>query len=296
MDYRAEYEQAYALIERELQQCFDADMPHRELLEAMRYSLLAGGKRIRPVLTLKFCQALCGDMAPAIDYACGVEMLHTYSLIHDDLPCMDDDDLRRGRLTCHRVYGECTAVLAGDALQAEAFYRLATSARSVRTGSNGQACAVLAEAAGAATGICAGQYLDLDGEGKEKSHEELTRIHAWKTAALLKAACLLGLIASPVAPTEAQWECAARYAEELGMAFQIRDDMLDEESTTERLGKPVGSDADNCKTTFVTLFGLEKCRELVNMHTEQAKAAISGQFEDTTFLNELADALAGRNH
>lgn len=296
MDYHAEYEQARVLIEQELARCFDTDAPHRELLEAMRYSLLAGGKRIRPVLTMKFCQALCGDMTPAIDYACGVEMLHTYSLIHDDLPCMDDDDLRRGRLTCHRVYGECTAVLAGDALQAEAFYKLATSERTAQAGSNGRACAVLAEAAGAATGICAGQYLDLDGEGKEKTHEELTRIHAWKTAALLKAACLLGLTASPVAPTEEQWESAARYAEELGMAFQIRDDMLDEESTTEMLGKPVGSDADNCKTTFVTLFGLEKCRELVDMHTAQAKAAISEKFKDTAFLDYLADKLAGRDY
>ena len=117
MDYRAEYEQARLLVEKELQRCFDVDAPQRELLDAMRYSLLAGGKRIRPVLVLKFCQALCGDMECALDYACGVEMLHTYSLIHDDLPCMDDDDLRRGKPTCHKVYGECNAVLAGDGTQ-----------------------------------------------------------------------------------------------------------------------------------------------------------------------------------
>lgn len=296
MDHRAEYEQARALAEQELNRCFDMDAPHGELLKAMRYSLLAGGKRIRPVLTLKFCQAVCGDMESALDYACGVEMLHTYSLIHDDLPCMDNDDLRRGKPTCHKVFGECTAVLAGDALQAEAFGRLASSRRTVRAGSNGQACAVLAEAAGAVTGICAGQYLDLDGEGKPKTDEELTRIHMWKTAALLKAACLLGLIAAPVEPTAEQWAGAVRYAEELGMAFQIRDDMLDEESTTEKLGKPVGSDADNQKTTFAALYGLDRCRELVREHTEKAKAAISGVFADTGFLDWLADDLAGRDH
>lgn len=297
MDYKTEYEQARLLVEGELARCFDTETaPHRELLDAMRYSLMAGGKRIRPILTLKFCQALCGEMEYALDYACGVEMLHTYSLIHDDLPCMDNDDLRRGKPTCHKVYGERNAVLAGDALQAEAFGRLAASERTVRPGSNGQACAVLAEAAGAVTGICAGQYLDLEGEGKTLTLDELSRIHMWKTAALLKASCLLGLTASPVAATEEQWQGAVRYAEELGMAFQIRDDMLDQESTTEELGKPVGSDAENQKVTFATLYGLEKCRELVAEHTQRAKMAISGLFEDTAFLCRLADELAGRKN
>jgi geranylgeranyl pyrophosphate synthase len=262
----------------------------------MRYSLLAGGKRIRPILVLKFCQALCGDMESALDYACGVEMLHTYSLIHDDLPCMDDDDLRRGRPTCHKVYGECIAVLAGDALQAEAFHRIASSGRTVRPKSNGSACAVLAEAAGAMRGICGGQYLDLIGEGEKKTLEQLTCIHMWKTAALLKAACLLGLCASPVAATSEQWDAAIRYAEELGMAFQIRDDMLDLESTTEELGKPVGSDAENKKMTFVDLYGLEGCRELVSRHTEQAKIAVRNAFQETEFLCCLADELAGRTN
>ncbi len=296
MDFRTEYEHGRMLVEEELNRCFDVLVPHRQLLDAMRYSLLAGGKRIRPMLVLKFCQALCGKMEPAIDYACGVEMLHTYSLIHDDLPCMDDDDLRRGKPTCHKVYGECTAVLAGDALQAEAFARIARSERTVRPESNGQACGILAEAAGALTGICAGQYLDLSGEGKQLNLDELTCIHMWKTAALLKAACLLGLAASPVAPTQEQWQGAVRYAEELGMAFQIRDDMLDQESTTEELGKPVGSDAENEKVTFATLYGLDRCRELVLEHTERAKKAISGLFENTEFLCALADELASRRN
>ena len=143
MDFKREYQKALALVEGELHGAFadTMDGPHRELLEAMRYSLLAGGKRVRPVLTLKFCEALCGQMEPALDYACGVEMLHTYSLIHDDLPCMDDDELRRGKPTCHVKYGEWLALLAGDALQAAAFERLAMSKRTTLA-ANGKACAV----------------------------------------------------------------------------------------------------------------------------------------------------------
>ena len=186
MEFEREYRQAVGLVERELEDCFLGDAPQRELLDAMRYSLLAGGKRIRPVLVLKFCQALCGSMEPALDYACGVEMLHTYSLIHDDLPCMDNDDLRRGKPTCHKVYGECNAVLAGDALQAEAFRRIAASERSAGPAANGRACVILGEAAGAMTGICAGQYLDMSWQGRALGEEDLTQIHLWKTAALLK--------------------------------------------------------------------------------------------------------------
>ena len=296
MDFEREYQLARELIEHELSGCFTQLGPQEDLYEAMRYSLLAGGKRIRPILTLKFCEALCGAMEPAVDYACGVEMLHTYSLIHDDLPCMDDDDLRRGKPTCHRMFGECTAVLAGDALQAEAFYRLATSKRTVRPLSNGQACAILAEAAGAQSGICAGQQLDMAGEGHAIDEEILTQIHLWKTASLLKAACLLGLVASPEEPSAEQWDAASRYAEELGMAFQIRDDMLDQEATTEELGKPAGSDADNDKTTFASLYGLEKCRRLVESHTEAAKAAAECAFAHPEFLCELADRLAQRKN
>ena len=294
MTFQKAYEQARALIDGELRQAVsDADCPQRGLLDAMSYSLLAGGKRIRPVLTLKFCQALCGDLAPALEYAGAVELLHTYSLIHDDLPCMDDDELRRGKPTCHKLYGESCAVLAGDALQAEAFFRLATSKRAA-SGSAARACAVLAEAAGASQGICAGQYLDLSGEGHTLSEGELSRIHLWKTSALIRAACELGLLASPVPPSDAQLAGASRYAAELGVAFQIRDDMLDLESTTEELGKPVGSDAANEKTTFATLYGHEKCAALVAEHTAAAKSALDGLLPDAGFLYWLADTLAER--
>ena len=296
MEFEREYARAVELVERELDGCLRDEVPQRELLDAMRYSLLAGGKRIRPVLTLKFCQGLCGSMEPALDYACGVEMLHTYSLIHDDLPCMDDDDLRRGKPTCHKVYGECNAVLAGDALQAEAFRRMAASRRSAGPEANARACAILGEAAGALTGICAGQYLDMSGEGRTLTEEELTRIHLWKTAALLKAACLLGLAASPVPASPEQLAGAETYALQLGIAFQIRDDMLDQESTTQELGKPVGSDADNGKQTFAALYGLDRCRQLVEEHTRLAKEAVDGLFSNSEFLCRLAEELAGRSH
>ena len=296
MDFEREYRRAVELIEGELQGCLTDEGPQRELLEAMRYSLLAGGKRIRPVLALKFCEGVCGSMEPALDFACGVEMLHTYSLIHDDLPCMDNDDLRRGKPTCHKVYGECNAVLAGDALQAEAFRRIAASRRSAGLAANARGCAILGEAAGAVKGICAGQYLDMSGEGRALNEGELTQIHLWKTAALLRAACLLGLAASPVEATPEQTAAAEAYAREVGIAFQIRDDMLDQESTTQELGKPVGSDAENEKATFAVLYGLTQCRRLVDEHTAAAKRAVAGRFGNEEFLCRLADALAGRSH
>ena len=294
MEFEREYQAALALVERELEGCFQGDGTYRELLDAMRYSLLAGGKRVRPVLALKFCEALCGEMEPALDYACGIEMLHTYSLIHDDLPCMDDDDLRRGKPTCHVKYGEWLALLAGDALQAAAFERLAASERTTPA-ANGRACGILARAAGR-SGMCAGQYLDILEEGRALDVERLTQIHLRKTSALLEAACLLGLTASPVEYTEQQWGAALDYAKELGLAFQIRDDMLDVESTEEELGKPIGSDAQNGKTTFVTLYGLERCRALVAEHTEQAKRSVEGAFGRPEFLCALADSLAKRKN
>ena len=292
MDFEREYLEARALVERELNGCFQKDGPCRELLNAMRYSLLAGGKRVRPVLALKFCEALCGEMEPALDYACGVEMLHTYSLVHDDLPCMDDDELRRGKPTCHVKYGEWLALLAGDALQTAAFERLACSRRTPPE-ANAKACGILSKAAGCA-GMCAGQYLDMVEEGHALDEARLTQIHTWKTAALLEAACLLGLTASTVKPSAEQWAAAERYARELGLAFQIRDDMLDVESTAEELGKPIGSDADNGKTTFAALYGLEKCAGLVAEHTRLAQESITGVFHNTEFLYALAQSMAVR--
>lgn len=287
-DYLREYEACRAQIEERLAGYFTERCPQAHLLEAMRYSLLAGGKRIRPVLTVKFCQAAGGRAEDALDFACGVEMLHTYSLIHDDLPCMDDDDLRRGKPSCHKKFGVTTATLAGDALQAAAF-------RTVLCGSGADpraAAALLAEAAGE-MGMCGGQYLDTAAAGP-RTVEELTVIHRGKTAALLRAACQMGVCAAPAAP--GMLETAGRYAEALGMAFQIQDDILDATATTQALGKPAGSDAAKEKLTFAVLLGLPACRSLVQRYTDQAKNALRESFASCGFLCWLADKLAGREH
>ncbi|MGM9607768.1 MAG: polyprenyl synthetase family protein [Oscillospiraceae bacterium] len=298
MDYQQEYEQCRELIEARLNEFFVQECPQKELLDAMRYSLLAGGKRIRPVLTVKFCEAAGGTAAEALDFACGAEMLHTYSLIHDDLPCMDNDDLRRGKPTCHKVFGETVATLAGDALQAAAFRTVLTADGAWSDPSApGAAASILAQAAGE-NGMCGGQYLDTVGDGKPHTVEELKVIHAGKTGALLRAACLMGVIAcSGYRKVDYRsFEAAKGYAENLGMAFQIQDDILDVTATTEVLGKPAGSDAANQKTTFVTLLGVPACRDLVREHTDRAKAALDGVFPDSGFLCWLADRLAEREN
>ena len=281
------------LVDGALEACFRTprDMPVHGLAEAMRYSLLAGGKRIRPLLVLEFCRVCGGDIQAALPVACAIEMLHTYSLIHDDLPCMDNDDLRRGRPTNHKVFGECTATLAGDALQAEAF---GTILRSSLQPERRAACAAcLADAVGL-DGMCGGQYLDMLGEGRQLDEGQLNEINSRKTGALLIAACRMGVAAAGGDP--AQDEAAARYGAALGAAFQIRDDMLDVLSTEQELGKPIGSDRQEQKNTYMALLGRDGCERLVESLTAAAKAALAGVFEDRAFLCDLADSLAGRRN
>ena len=270
----------------------DDDVPYRTLLQAMSYSLNAGGKRLRPALVLEFCRLCGGDEERALPAALSVELLHTYSLIHDDLPCMDNDDLRRGKPTNHKVFGECTATLAGDALQALAFQMVLDpplpDGRTLR-------CARLLARAAGPEGICGGQQMDLEWEGRALSEEELLQIHLHKTAALIRAACLMGVAAAGGTPE--QEEAAAAFADHLGLAFQIRDDILDVTSTEEELGKPIGSDAANEKATYVTLYGPDRCEELVLEHTRAARQALE-QTEwpgDPGFLLWLAEALARRS-
>lgn len=268
-----------------------AGLPYDGLLESMQYSLTAGGKRIRPILVLEFCRITGGDVNKAMPVACAIEMLHTYSLIHDDLPCMDDDDLRRGKPTNHVVYGECTAVLAGDALQAEAF---GTILRSNLTADARANCAeILADAVGS-DGMCAGQFLDMLGEDKNLTEDELNEINSRKTGALLIAACKMGVAAA--GGSAEQLEAAALFGACIGSAFQIRDDVLDVISTNEQLGKPVGSDAQSHKNTYMALYGQEKCMSMICKLTESAKNALSGVFTDTAFLCELADSMVTRNN
>ena len=261
------------------------------LLESMHYSLTAGGKRIRPMLVLEFCRISGGNIEKALPVACAIEMLHTYSLIHDDLPCMDNDALRRGKPTNHVVYGECTATLAGDALQAEAF---GTIARSQLPAEARVTCVeILADAVGS-DGMCAGQYLDMVGEHKLLSEDELNDINSRKTGSLLTAACRMGVAAA--GGNKAMLEAAAQYGACVGAAFQIRDDILDVISTSEELGKPIGSDAQEHKNTYMTLLGEYKCMQMIEKLTDQAKNAIAGAFEDTEFLCELADSMVTRKN
>jgi len=278
-------------IDRALEDCFAVDdaLPVKGLAEAMRYSLLAGGKRIRPMLVLEFCRIAGGDIDLAVPVACGIEMLHTYSLIHDDLPCMDNDELRRGRPTNHTVYGECTATLAGDALQAEAF---ASILHADLPASRRVLCAeCLADAVGM-DGMCGGQYLDMLGDGRILSENELNDIVTRKTGNLLIAACRMGVAAA--GGSQKQMEAAAYYGAYIGYAFQLVDDMLDVLSTEEQLGKPIGSDAEEQKNTFMALLGEAECRRRVKTLTDQAKAILQSSFDDTAFLCELADMLAER--
>ena len=277
-------------VDSRLGEYFRGNSPAPRLLEAMRYSLLAGGKRIRPILTLEFCRASCGAADAALDVACGVEMLHTYSLIHDDLPCMDNDDLRRGKPTNHVVFGEMTAVLAGDALQAAAFSAV-LSAAPLEVSRRAE-CAALLAAAAAENGICGGQYLDMAGEGKPLSEDELIMIHGSKTASLIRAACLMGAVAGNA--NDAQMSAAAEYADCVGLAFQIRDDILDAEGDEQVLGKPVGSDARSGKATFYSLLGREECERRIEALTDRAKDAVRVAFVESGLLCELAMYLAGR--
>ena len=278
------------LIDSELTKYFrNKNMSYDGLLESMDYSLTAGGKRIRAILVLEFCRMCGGDYTKALPVACSIEMLHAYSLIHDDLPCMDNDDLRRGKPTNHIVYGECTAVLAGDALQAEAF---GTILRSDLPASVRADCAeILADAAGI-DGICGGQYLDMIAEGKQLSEEELDEINSRKTAALLVAACQMGVIVG--GGNGNQLQAAAQIGSALGIAFQIRDDMLDVISTTEELGKPIGSDAQENKNTFMALYGAEKCADMIDKLTKYAKIITMQSFQDNRFILDFADSLVTR--
>ena len=287
--FQTRYETYRTAVESYLETLFAGSPDWRDLYESMRYSLLAGGKRIRPVLTLEFARlAGLADWKTALPMACALELVHTYSLIHDDLPAMDDDDLRRGRPTNHKVYGEATAILAGDGLLTAAFQALAEAGLPAERVVEAVAC--LAKEAGP-EGMVGGQALDMAGEGRALTRKELERLQSLKTGALISAAAELGCIA---AGGTAEQRAAVRiYAQCLGRAFQIQDDILDVTGTAEELGKPTGSDQVNEKSTFVTALGLEESHALVHRLTDQAEAALEG-FDQPEFLIQLAQSLAQR--
>lgn len=263
------------------------DLPQKKLFEAMEYSLHAGGKRLRPIFTMEFCRLCCGDWQKAVPFASAIEMIQTYSLIHDDLPAMDNDDLRRGRPTNHKVFGEGMAILAGDALLTDAFM-MAASQPLDNPEMLGLAIGVLGHNAGS-LGMVGGQVLDINSEARTLTEQDVLDIQTRKTVALINAACVLGVIAG--GGDEDKIAAASGFAAGLGLAFQIRDDMLDVIGTAEEMGKGVGTDAK--KNTFVRLYGLERCEELVRKYTDSAIAAL-GVFDDTEYLIELAKLLTAR--
>lgn len=254
--------------------------------EAMKYSVRNGGKRIRPVLTLEFCKACGAEPEKALPFACAVEMIHTYSLIHDDLPCMDDDDYRRGKPSCHIAYGEANALLAGDALLTLAFETVVKA--DVPAENVVRAVKELSYSAGI-LGMVGGQVLDLQNENKSLTRSELEQIHNLKTGELIRVACVLGCIAAGA--DEEKIKAAEAYAKGIGLTFQIVDDILDVTSDAETLGKPIGSDAENQKTTYVSLLGIEKSKEVAAELTKKAKEVLAVYDENTEALSELADNL-----
>ena len=265
------------------------------LWESMRYSVGAGGKRVRPMLTLEFAK-LCGaDPKSAVPFACAVEFIHTYSLIHDDLPCMDDDDMRRGKPSNHIVYGEDTALLAGDALQSLAFEVMLCdeTLAAVAPDKAAKAAFILAKCCGA-DGMVGGQVIDLQYENKNADENVISTMHLLKTGALIKAACLMGAVVAGA--DDSKLKAASEYAECIGLAFQLVDDVLDVTSTSAELGKPVGSDVDNNKSTLVSLFGVEECLRRADALTEKAINALDAFEGDTTYLKDFAVKLSKRRN
>lgn len=264
----------------------------QEVMEAMRYSALGGGKRLRGAFVLEFCRISGGSVEAALPYACAIEMIHAYSLIHDDLPCMDDDELRRGKPCCHKVYGEATALLAGDGLLNRAF-ETALSEEAVSGVGEARALRLSRELAGAAGyyGMIGGQCIDLAYDGRVPDRATLDRLISLKTGALIRVACRMGCIAAGAG--EAQIAAADTFAAKLGQAFQIRDDMLDVEGDAATLGKAVHADEKQGKTTYPALLGMDTCRAEVERLTEEANLALKA-FSDTEFLQELALALVTR--
>lgn len=264
----------------------------KNVIKAMEYSLLAPGKRLRPTLLLAFYEVCGGNPEKALPFACAVEMIHSYSLIHDDLPCMDDDDLRRGRPSNHIVFGEDIALLAGDALQALAYDSMLNQRCIEDFGVKAaEAASILAKASGA-LGMVGGQVIDLETEGENPTIETIKEMYSKKTGQLIKAPCLMGCTLA--AADNVKISAAKSYAEKIGLAFQIVDDILDIISDTETLGKPVGSDVENEKVNYVTKVGIEKSRELVENLTNEAIEHLFVFDSDTEFLKRLAKELASR--
>lgn len=265
--------------------------PQSLIYEAMNYSLFAGGKRIRPVIMLLVCDMLSGDENEVMPFACAMEMIHTYSLIHDDLPAMDNDDYRRGKLTNHKKYGEAIAILAGDALLNKAFETV-TSAVYKDSSRAIKAMSVLSKSSGT-EGMIGGQTVDIESEGKKISPDELLYLHSLKTGAIIRSSGVIGAIMAGAGDDEIK--AVDEYCKNLGIAFQIQDDLLDILGNEEILGKATGSDSANEKTTFVTLYGIEESKKAVDSYTEKACSALDVFGSKAQQLKALAYLLVNRS-
>jgi len=280
------------LIEKKLVNIVESKDAPNVLKEAMIYSLSAGGKRIRPCLMMEFYRVLGKNPEEILNFACAVEMIHTYSLIHDDLPCMDNDDFRRGKPSNHKVFGETNALLAGDALLTLSFETASDLNEKTSAKNAIKAIKYLADAAGMCK-MVGGQVLDLEAEGKNITVNELENIQKGKTVALLKVNAQIACVLADA--DEVTTNAFITYCENIGKAFQIRDDILDVIGSQDELGKPIGSDEQMNKNTYVSLIGLEKSQELVNELTLDAIKTIKSVSDDCDDLIELADYLAKRN-
>lgn len=291
-----DYKNKLMSLADEVERALDGYLPQRQcsqadIYKAMRYSLLGGGKRIRGVLTLVCCQLAGGKKEDALPFAAAVEMVHAYSLVHDDLPAMDNDDMRRGKPSNHIAFGEAMAILAGDGLLGEALNVILKNAQnSPRVW---RAMQVLANAYGP-EGMLGGQVIDMQSENKQISYDELLNLQQHKTGALIKASCLMGGIMGGA--DEDMLEKLGSYAEKIGLAFQVKDDILDIESTDEELGKNTGSDKEQGKSTFVSLCGLDKAKEAVMTLSKEAADLFPGESESELFLRETAKYLAIRKN
>lgn len=292
-NYEEKMAQYVELTEKGLRKFNDyshENRPQVKLIDAMNYSLKAGGKRIRPALVYAFCEALGGRVEDATAPACAIEMIHTFSLIHDDLPAMDNDDFRRGKPSCHKAFNEAIAILAGDALAVLPFEIIADSLE-LTAEQKVMIISVLANSVGR-DGMIGGQVIDMEIENRtDVDEEEIRNLYRCKTGQLLAVSCVMGAICADAANDTIR--AAAEYGLRLGLAFQIIDDILDITSTTEELGKPVGSDADNNKTTFVTLYGIEKAKELADKATSEAIEWLDA-IQNNEFLKELTEDLLRR--
>jgi farnesyl diphosphate synthase len=278
-------------VEAALDAFVPAQTPAR-LGEVMRYGVLDGGKRLRPLLVLAAAQAVHGQREAAMRAACAVELIHAYSLVHDDMPCMDNDVLRRGKPTVHVQYGEARAMLAGDAMQALAFEVLTPEGGLVPPALQARLCGLLARAAGHA-GMAGGQAVDLASVGQPLSEQALRDMHRRKTGALLQASVLMGAACGDTTP--AAWEALSDYGAVLGLAFQVVDDILDVTQASETLGKTAGKDADNNKPTYVSLMGLQRASRYAGELREQAQAAlVRSGLVDVVWLSLLADKVVDR--